>query len=341
MDPGPDFDPYVEWLDIDPARLPPDYYDLLSLPPFESDPEKIEKAFETRWLSVRRHQTGPRGKFTQELLNELTRARICLLNDQTRSEYDDSIRMGEAKPPISIANLVADALPPIQEDRFVIESTDGTEAGSSGSAGGPGSRKKFATLYVLVCLTVVLGLWFFFKGPNGGANPDEPGESETSQKKEPAAAPKKRLKIVNLIEEKKGILPGANNSFLLDSGNGTLGDESPEIVETPRGKFLGQWKSADDFVEWEIWIENRGYYEAIVKYRAQTNDDFSRLVLRNGDAFTKKIKMRNSESADDFFEEEFVLLFRKGGTQVLRFSVEGEVGDFRLESILLRPNRTR
>ena len=64
MDPGPDFDPYVEWLDIDPARLPPDYYDLLSLPPFESDPEKIEKAFEHRI-------------FTKRTLRELKIIRLC------------------------------------------------------------------------------------------------------------------------------------------------------------------------------------------------------------------------------------------------------------------------
>ena len=74
MDPEPDFDPYQEWLDIDPALVPPNFYDLLGLNRFESDAQKIQDAFEDRLASVRTRQTGPRGKYTQDLLNEIARA---------------------------------------------------------------------------------------------------------------------------------------------------------------------------------------------------------------------------------------------------------------------------
>lgn len=84
-----DFDPYQQWLGIAPHERPIDHYRLLGLARFEMNVAAIGAAADERMTLVRSFQTGPRGAFTQRLLNELATARVCLLNPQTKATYDD------------------------------------------------------------------------------------------------------------------------------------------------------------------------------------------------------------------------------------------------------------
>ena len=340
MDSPTEFDPYVEWLEIAPALCPPNYYDLLGVDPFESDYQKIEDAYEYRLAKIRTYQTGPRGKYTQEILNEITRARICLTSPDTKREYDESLRQGAAKPPISIANLVAGEMPPVQENTFQITPSDQDEDKSK-STSATQKSKRLSVLYAAGCVIALVAIWGLLKVVRGNRQ-DQQDAAETSSETDIKEEEKKKepKKIINIVEEKKGILPGANNSFLLSSANGKTAKEHPVVLETPAGTFYDQWQSADDQVNWEIWIEKRGYYEAIVRYTATQNDPYSKLVVKKGGDFVKKTKMRSAEKQGEFFEEEFVLLFRDEGTNSVQFSIEGDAGDFKLESITIRPNRT-
>lgn len=91
-----DFDPYSQWLGIDSAEHPIDHYRLLGLERFESDAQKISAAADDRMRHIRSFQTGPRGLFTQKLLNELAAAKLRLLNARSKEEYDRSLREGPA-----------------------------------------------------------------------------------------------------------------------------------------------------------------------------------------------------------------------------------------------------
>lgn len=86
-----EFDPYQAWLDIEPHERPLDHYRLLGLKRFEFDVTRIESAANERMTLVRSFQTGPRGKYTQELLNRLAAAKLCLLNPATKANYDQSL----------------------------------------------------------------------------------------------------------------------------------------------------------------------------------------------------------------------------------------------------------
>lgn len=83
-----EFNPYTEWLGIPIDQQPPNHYQLLGLGLLETNAKRIELAAEHRMQSVRRFQTGPRGKHTQQILNEISRAKICLLDPTTKSSYD-------------------------------------------------------------------------------------------------------------------------------------------------------------------------------------------------------------------------------------------------------------
>jgi curved DNA-binding protein CbpA len=87
-----DFDAYETWLGIPPDRRPPTHYDLLGLAAFESDSWTIDQAALRRMGRVRQHQLGPHSDQSQEILSELARARLILMDSDRRAEYDDRLR---------------------------------------------------------------------------------------------------------------------------------------------------------------------------------------------------------------------------------------------------------
>jgi hypothetical protein len=86
------FDPYHKWLGIPLDEQPADYYRLLGVRRFEPDADVIEGAVDKQMTHVRSFQNGPHAKASQKLLNELTTARLCLLSDDKRLDYDAQLR---------------------------------------------------------------------------------------------------------------------------------------------------------------------------------------------------------------------------------------------------------
>ena len=104
------FDPYESWLGITAADRPPTYYDLLGLSAFESDPEIIEKAALRRMSKVRQHQIGPHSDESQEILAELARARLVLIDPDRRADYDAKLRARSESRPDPSAVVKKDGL---------------------------------------------------------------------------------------------------------------------------------------------------------------------------------------------------------------------------------------
>jgi hypothetical protein len=89
---GADFDPYHKWLGIPPEEQPADHYRLLGIKASEDDPDVIEGAADQRMMVLRTHQTGPHGELSQQLLNEVAAAKVCLLNPEKRAAYDRKLQ---------------------------------------------------------------------------------------------------------------------------------------------------------------------------------------------------------------------------------------------------------
>ncbi len=90
------FDPYRKWLGIFVHERPIDHYRLLGLETFEADSATIERAADQRMLLVRQYQTGPHSAETQQLLNEISAAKLCLLSPDTKAAYDQTLRQPAA-----------------------------------------------------------------------------------------------------------------------------------------------------------------------------------------------------------------------------------------------------
>ena len=86
------FDPYHQWLGIPASEQPPHHYRLLGISLFEQTPAVIENAADQRMTHLRTFQTGRYSALSQKLLNEMAVAKVCLLNPQKKTAYDQRLR---------------------------------------------------------------------------------------------------------------------------------------------------------------------------------------------------------------------------------------------------------
>ena len=93
------FDPYYKWLGIAPKDQPPHHYRLLGVEPFEEDLQVIEGAADRQAGYLRRYQSGEHAADCQRLLNEVARARLCLLKRDAKAAYDRDLRQQLAGSP--------------------------------------------------------------------------------------------------------------------------------------------------------------------------------------------------------------------------------------------------
>jgi hypothetical protein len=103
------FDPYYKWLGIRPEHQPPDHYRLLGLERFESDRDVIQSAGERQTAHVQSYKIGPQSELSQKILNEIARAKVCLLNPSSKAEYDEGLRAklaSQVAPPPAVIKPV-------------------------------------------------------------------------------------------------------------------------------------------------------------------------------------------------------------------------------------------
>ncbi|MBC8353529.1 MAG: hypothetical protein H8E66_16140 [Planctomycetes bacterium] len=89
--PDADFDPYHTWLGIPPPKQPPNHYQLLGLTQFEVNLEVIAAAANRQSNHLRSYLDSPHVRDAKRLLAEIDAARVCLLNEYTKSAYDQAL----------------------------------------------------------------------------------------------------------------------------------------------------------------------------------------------------------------------------------------------------------
>jgi hypothetical protein len=84
-----EFDPLAEWLNIPPQRRPPTHYDLFGLDLLEDDPELIRQAAMERLSHVRKYQLSPHSEQALQILDQMSKAYVCLTDPELKARYDD------------------------------------------------------------------------------------------------------------------------------------------------------------------------------------------------------------------------------------------------------------
>ena len=82
---------YKEWLGIPDGPRPPDHYELLRVKRFEDEVEKIKAHYKKLNTHVRKYASGQYSVKSQEILNELAKAMLCLTDADRKIEYDEGL----------------------------------------------------------------------------------------------------------------------------------------------------------------------------------------------------------------------------------------------------------
>ena len=84
-------DVYRDWLGITEPTHPLNHYALLRLKQFEDDASKIRQHYRKMNAHVRKFAVGDFSTESQDLLNELARAMLCLTDVKRKTEYDATL----------------------------------------------------------------------------------------------------------------------------------------------------------------------------------------------------------------------------------------------------------
>ena len=100
---------YEKWLGIKSYDQPPTLYRLLGIDAFEPDPDIISNAADSRMAFLRQFQIGENARLSELMLNEVSQARVTLLNAGRKRAYDETLR--QRLPPNNPALPVASPPP--------------------------------------------------------------------------------------------------------------------------------------------------------------------------------------------------------------------------------------
>jgi len=85
-------DVYKDWLGIpESVERPLDHYQLLRVAEFDDDIDRIRAHYKKLNNHVRKYATGPYSVQSQNLLNELAKAMLCLTDPDRKRDYDESL----------------------------------------------------------------------------------------------------------------------------------------------------------------------------------------------------------------------------------------------------------
>lgn len=358
------FDPYYHWLGIDPAARPVTHYSLLGLPLFEADAGRISAAADERMKLIRQYQAGPRGMYTQKLLNELARAKICLLNPVSKPAYDQALHQILYPPPIVPSATAAPPKPKRRLEDIMPPGWDGSDyappeavppplpvshyqpAAYSSAVGvesprgdKPKKQSPIALIAGLMGLVGVIGvLAALLVGRLLTVQTELPGDFEVKMPQQPEPPPKPQPPPVEA--------PPTEAIVVLQEGSGEVnltpatalveGQLEREVLGT--GEVLVHWSSPADAAEWQFKLVKPGFFELELQYVSHPSLAGKLAKVGWGET-SKELKLREPRGETVILRESHIILIKRSGENTLTFRpAEPWPEDaFRLVSIRLIP----
>ena len=353
----PTFDPYLEWLGIPVAEQPPDHYRLLGVERFCADADAMADAADRLLLRVGAHQSGERSDTARRLLAELTAAKLCLCNPDTRAAYDAALKSGPAATGRSTSAGASAATmpsrqapepPPNEPDAAPIHGGD-RRAHESPITGQWFVPVMVVGILLLATLSGMVALAWSVKHRRPAARPSSespspPGSLLDSAGADPAGANSADdVTSASEPDDDVGVFmqdPAGRIHCLANLA--TIHGTTPKIVRRADRPVVALWTSRDDWLRWDFDVELPGIFRVDVTYASADTSSGGRFSLDVGGG-RKTVTVRGTGRNDNFVTEEIgFLTIRRRGRQTLLMKVQskppGEL--MALESILLTPTLT-
>ena len=315
------FDPFLDWLDIEPHEHPVDHYRLLGLRRFESKPEMIEAAADERMKRIRSYQTGPRGRLTQPILNAISKARLCLLDRQERADYDHQLQSldqltQEGDDGEVTAEQSAEISLAIKDLYWTINDL------------GIRRRSRLPWISAVVVMVAAIGIGLLIRDQR--SNSDAEVEQEEPVVKEP---PAKEDGQVVVVQEATGEV---NLSVSVAEVKG----ENMQL-DIARQQVHG-WKTEDDLVRWRFHVvDGLGSFLLKVEYAAEEQSGGGEFSVQLDDQDPTLMDVVATGSRTQFRNDEKYVMIKSTGEHTLTLRALRLVGDelMVLRSIKLVPTR--
>jgi hypothetical protein len=332
------FDPYYEWLGIGPHEQPADFYRLLGIARFETDLARIATAADQRMALVRSFQTGPRGVYTQRLLNELSGARLALLSPENKVAYDAALSRhlaarvvptpmpthpaysgGTPMPAVLTFGLGQTAIPPAPPvvpppapAPSVALNLDVPTAEAPPQPAAPVAWWRPLAMMIGATLLVLAAVMGFGLGKPyldkafAAADSATTTAGDDTPPQPPPEPPPPRTIV--LLQEGSGEVVFSPATARLSG--------AVELQVDGTDELLANWTTADDAAEWRFKLVKPGFFEAEVVYATVEAPDGARLELAIGER-TTEVELRNSLGADLFLTDSETVFVSSTAEQTL------------------------
>jgi hypothetical protein len=346
--PSETFDPYDQWLGIAPSERPYDHYRLLGIPRFEPDPGRIVAAAESQMALVRRYQVGPRGRYTQRLLNELAAAKVCLTSPEAKAAYDAALRKTDQRLSATSAVLAAPVPPPVappvappvlppplapQLPAIQIDTGEAEELVPVGELVEPSPWWRPVMGLVFAALVALAGVtcWAISTNLNRESSPVEVNQPEIPvDPAETPSAPVSDPPVIVQLQEASGEIHLALTTAALSGG--------VELIETDAGPALQNWSAEGARSSWQIALVEPGFFQLELVYATTAGIEESSLLVAVGEQ-ERRCTLRDTGGLDSFLTDTYTLALPKSGRHpfVLQPATLPAGGEIIVRSVRLVP----
>ena len=333
------FDPYREWLGIDSQEHPVDHYRLLGLQRFESDVAVINQAADACMVEVRLHQLGPHGRHTQQLLNEISTARVCLGQVDSRIAYDAQLAgdvaptvrpLGMSRPPASPSLAPVPPPAPVMSGQERPRKAAATRSapGELGPEEGAGSSWKIVVGLVGILL-IVGGIWGFGWWSDRQSTPQQESDKAGKIRQED---PLEELPVEVVVNQE------ATGAIELIATVARLHGETIHCQVRGLEGQIENWTNPDEWISWKFRVVKPGFFKAYVSYAATAEANQGTYFLQVNDEAEVMCTV-TSPGGTAARTDEYTLVVKKGGVHRLSVKAGEKPGEelLVLKSIRLVP----
>lgn len=313
------FDPYQAWLGIAPQERPINHYRLLGLAMFESDADIIRAAADRLMGHVRTFQSGRRASESQQILNELSTAKTCLLNPHTKATYD-AVLQGQtqssppgvpAPPPWGRSGDLPEPPMPPAPPPAVGSSREESVTAHPTCPAPFYFQPWFPVLLVAGVSFAVLGVWSIgtLIGRATRDAAQAPSATSTVETDEVMAT----KEVDALPDDAVLIMPEAGGEVNFTAATAVL-EGSPRLIIRDATNLITDIASPDDTLTWHFRIEYPAAFRIEATYSTETSGSGGEFVVSVDGEAAKPITTRDTGGAANFTNERVGFLWiRRSG----------------------------
>ena len=357
-----DFDPYLEWFGIEPSDHPIDFYQLIGVESMENDVELLDSTIQSHMERLHALQSGPRGKYTQNILNELVQARLVFSDPERKQIYDDELELADQEglvipsqvvvPSEDDAETISNELDDDGDDLIVPSVASDTvtpkvsvardvEYVSSQSVYRPRVKDSRNSLVLFMGIGLIAGVGVLVWSAlslTGESTVDEKqqviaADTEPSTTDEPSGEETEQ-EATEILARQEGT---GEVIFVLAAARRSQG---VSISTVDRQDRLTGWSKAGDTIELDFHIAQPGPFTLLIGYEVPDDASGGDMQLKVNDGNPRSFSLRKDIIEGQMYTDEVSVLITKSGKQTLRLAVEKCYGEalMNLATLKLKPN---